>query len=360
MPHTHQSSETGDAAALSRRILLGSGAAVALGATAATLLDRGGRATASTLPQAAAATAPVPPGAKGPAIPKSGYLVTEIGENLYAVADGLYQMLFLVTADGVVAIDAPPTLGNNIIRAVSGVTRAPIRHAVYSHHHADHIGAASLYKGATIYAQQDAAKLIARAKDPHRPTPTRTFSNSLNLNIGGQRIQLEYRGTNHSPGNSYIYLPRQRTLMLVDIVFPGWVPFAYLAESQDVPGWMDAPAQALSFPFETFVGGHLTRLGTRADVVAQQEYVADLKAEAEQVVASFDPTPIYSEVDPTNPWAVFNGYLNAVTEQVTNAVTPRWINRLGGADVYTTSNAYSTVESVRIDQGVLGAFGIRA
>ena len=51
--------------------------------------------------------------------------------------------------------------------------------------------------------------------------------------------------------------------MLVNVVFPGWVPFAYLAESQNIPGWLEAPAQALRYPFHTFVGGHLTRLGTR-------------------------------------------------------------------------------------------------
>ena len=48
----------------------------------------------------------------------------------------------------------------------------------------------------------------------------------------------------------------------------------------------------------------------------------------------------------------------AAASQAANAVTPRWINRLGGADVYTLANAYSLVESLRIDYGHLGAFGI--
>jgi hypothetical protein len=40
---------------------------------------------------------------------------------------------------------------------------------------------------------------------------------------------LDY-GTNHLPGNIFIYAAtKQRVLMLVDIVFPGWVPFPYLA-----------------------------------------------------------------------------------------------------------------------------------
>jgi hypothetical protein len=68
--------------------------------------------------------------------------------------------------------------------------------------------------------------------------------------------------------------------MLVDVVFPGWVPFAYLAESQD-----------------------------------------------------------------------------GVAAQGADAVVPRWIDRLGGADVYTLPNAYQLVESLRIDYGHLGPFG---
>ena len=146
--------------------------------------------------------------------------------------------------------------------------------------------------------------------------------------------------------------------MLVDVVFPGWVPFAYLAESQNIPGWIEAPAQALGYPFHTFIGGHLTRLGTRDDVVIQQEYVADLKAQAASAIDTFNVAGVYKSVDPTNPWAIFRGYLDGVAAQAANAVVPRWIDRLGGADVYTLPNAYELVESLRIDYGHLGPFGI--
>jgi hypothetical protein len=42
--------------------------------------------------------------------------------------------------------------------------------------------------------------------------------------------------------------------MLVDVVFPGWVPFAYRTESQNIPGWLEAPAQALRYPLDTYIG----------------------------------------------------------------------------------------------------------
>ncbi len=121
---------------------------------------------------------------------------------------------------------------------------------------------------------------------------------------------------------------------------------------------MEAPAQALGYPFQTLIGGHLTRLGTRDDVVIQQEYVADLRAEADKAIATFDVNTVYATVDPANPWAVFQGYLDGVAGQAANAVVPRWTSRLGGVDVYTESNAYALVESLRIDYGHLGPFGI--
>ena len=305
-----------------------------------------------------ATTAPVPPPAKGPAIPKSGYLVEEIEDRVFWLTDGLYQMIFLVTREGVVAVDAPPTIGNNILRAVKGVTDLPVSHAIYSHHHADHTGAMLLYEGAALYAQEEVAGLLKRDNDPNRPVPKNTFVESMSITAGDDTVELAYRGPNHSPGNTFVYLPAQRVLMLVDIVFPGWVPFAYLAESQDILGWVQAPAQALEYPFETFVGGHLTRLGTRDDVTTQQEYVAELRAAAANAISTFNVESVYATVDPANPWAIFQGYLDGVASQAADAVVPNWVDRLGGADVYTQTNAYALTESLRIDSGQLGPFGI--
>src|ERR1700678_2905151 len=91
---------------LTRRTLIASVGLTAAAVPAATLLGQPSAAAATCPPTT---TAPVPPPAKGPAIPTSGYLVEEIAERTYWLTDGLYQMIFLVTAEGVVAVDAPPT-----------------------------------------------------------------------------------------------------------------------------------------------------------------------------------------------------------------------------------------------------------
>lgn len=249
----------------------------------------------------AASTAPVPPNAKGPAIPSSGYLLTELGDGLFSVGDGIYNMMFLVTKRGVVAVDAPPTIGGNILRAIHQVTRQPVTDVVYSHHHADHIGAASLYPDrARRYAHRDTARLLEAVADPNRPVPTNTFNRSRSLNVGGQRLQLDYLGPNHSPGNLFIHAPDHNVLMLVDVIFPGWVPFAYLAVSTDIRGRVTAHDRALSYSFDTLVGGHLTRLGTRDDVVTQKQYIDELRARSEYELNNVDLHKIFGRVDPAN------------------------------------------------------------
>ena len=62
--------------------------------------------------------APIPQSAIGPPLNKYGYYVGRVERNLYYVTDGVYQSAFLATTDGVVLLDAPPTIGNNIQRAV--------------------------------------------------------------------------------------------------------------------------------------------------------------------------------------------------------------------------------------------------
>jgi glyoxylase-like metal-dependent hydrolase (beta-lactamase superfamily II) len=302
---------------------------------------------------------PVPAAAHGPALSDEGYVLEEIGDRLFWLADGFYQMMFLVTDEGVLAVDAPPTLGHNIRRAIRKVTTADVTHAIYSHSHADHVGAMVVYENAELYAQEHAAQLLRRDADPNRPPPTHTFAESMTLELAGDVLQLDYHGPNHSPGNAFIYAPRQKTLMLVDVVFPGWVPFACLAVSQDIPAWLAAPARALGYPFETFVGGHLNLLGTRADVEVHEEFMGELKAECERAIDTFDLGNIFADNDPANPWAIFRGYFDGICAEVSGALVPRWRERLGGVDVFTEVNAFTMVESLRLDYGRLGPLGIR-
>jgi len=223
---------------------------------------------------------PVPEAAGGPAIDQEqGFLVEEIGRGLYHLNDGAYQMMFLTTGEGVIVVDAPPNTGEKILTAIASVTDEPITHVIYSHTHQDHIAAAGLYpKGIEIIAHEDAAAHLAVKNDPNRPVPTRTFADTMTLQVGSQTLELAYKGLNHALGNIFIYAPEQKVLMLVDVVFPGWTPFQDLGVAESIDGFLSAHDQILEYDFDTFIGGHLNRFGTRADVETQKEYMNDIVA----------------------------------------------------------------------------------
>ena len=70
-----------------------------------------GSRTPSVRPTALPDYAPIPKSALGPALNDQGYYVGRVEGNLYWVTDGVYQSAFLTTRDGVVLLDAPPTIG---------------------------------------------------------------------------------------------------------------------------------------------------------------------------------------------------------------------------------------------------------
>ena len=161
----------------------------------------------------------------GPVIPK-GYLVEEIRNGLFWITDGVFNTIFLVTNEGVIAVDAPPSIGKNYLKAISEVTDKPITHVIYSHDHIDHIGSAGMFpKNAVISLKRKPLLNYKSQYSGHEcyycSTNTyESFSNNYTLDWE-PNPRLDYYGDNHLPGNIFIYAPKQKVLMLVDVIFPG-------------------------------------------------------------------------------------------------------------------------------------------
>src|ERR1700732_3211912 len=139
--------------------------------------------------------APVPPSALGPPLNDQGYYVGRVERNLFWVTDGTYQSAFLITNEGIVLFDAPPTIGLNLRRAVDEIAEAEgvgntVTHLVYSHHHADHAGAANLFGSDLVrIGHEDTRRLLLRDNDPTRPAPQVTFRDTYTLRVGGERVE---------------------------------------------------------------------------------------------------------------------------------------------------------------------------
>nr|WP_319486321.1 MBL fold metallo-hydrolase [uncultured Cohaesibacter sp.] len=292
---------------------------------------------------------------------KNGYHIKELNDGVYWVSGGWYDCMFVCTGNGVIAVDAPPSLGEHLLDAIASVTDEPVTHMVYSHWHADHVGAASMF-GPNIkrIAHEKTAELLTRFPDKYRPVPTETFSKDATLDVNGVKLDLSYKGQNHSEGNIFIYAPKQKVLTAIDILAPGWVAFKDCDSSENITGWIDAHDQILDYDFDAIICGHVSRYGTREDVLTAREYTHDIIRFSREALLEVELEYFLKELGGTYKGAFraaeenyFSAITNLVTKNVLEVTTSngqRWAERLNGADVMTKNNAYTMIQKIRLEQ----------
>jgi len=282
---------------------------------------------------------------------------------LYWVTEGAYTAMFLTTGEGVIVVDAPPSFGDKMLKAIAEVTDEPITHVVYSHAHADHIGGAYLFpKNAQYIAHVETKHRLERMNDKSRPfpygmfvggqpvpMPTITFEDHYTLKVGNQTLELDYKGDDHEPGNIYVYAPKQKVLLKIDIVFPGWTPFKGLAIAEDSVGFIKAHDIILSYDFNTLVSGHWGRLATRNDVEIQKQYILDIQTNAGKALQMVDFYKIAGKVGFENTSLLFDTYLDAVSLKCAALTEPKWVKKLGGVDIWTKDHCYNVIMALRVD-----------
>ncbi|MEV4139505.1 MBL fold metallo-hydrolase [Dactylosporangium sp. NPDC049742] len=298
--------------------------------------------------------APVPAFARGPDIPGTGYLVTELGGGAYFITSGTVNTMFLETRNGVVLVDAPTDLGERLLAGIGEVTPKPVTHLIYSHAHADHIGSAHLLAraGLQIIGHELTGRRIQHAHDDRRPLPTEAFTGPRHdLTIDGERLVLEYTGDWHQPGNLFIHLPQRRILTAIDSFTVKNAPFFRLLFSPNVPAYFDAMDRILQYDFDTIVSGHMALPGTPEDVVTNREYIHDLRtsaAEALRIVA-LPQAAAAAGVPDDNRQARLKVWMDAVVARAAELMPASWAQRLGGHDIFLTDNLNTVAWSLAND-----------
>lgn len=297
---------------------------------------------------------PVPDFALGPDIPESGYVVQDLGGGAHFVTQGMINTMFVETKNGVVLVDASPFLGDKLLEAIESVTSKPVTHLIYSHAHADHIGAAHLLKrnGLKIISHEITGEFIKEVKnDDRRPLPTETFSGRRKeMDIDGVRFVLDYTGDWHQAGNLFIHLPELKLMGAMDSFTPKNAPFFRLYFSANVPAYFDAMDQLLEYDYETIVTGHMALPGTPEDVATNREYIRDLRAAASEALRTVDmkEASAAAKVPANNKQAEIKVWMDAVTARAAELM-PSWEKRLGGTDIFLSDNLNATAWSAFID-----------
>lgn len=345
---------------LSRRKMLRGAVAVAGGATAAGMLPMAAAKASTEHPGYvvdgldASSYLRLPAAAKMPVYPEKGYLLDDLGGGAYGVRTaGGSNSMFLVTGEGVVVADAPN--GALVKAAIAEVTKKPVTHFIYSHSHGDHTGGAAAFltanrKGTSpIYiAHEQAAARIRRAADPRRPVPTKTIrDDQYVLKTGGERLVLDYNGNFHSPGDLFISAPKQKVLMLVDVIAPRYAPYFQLGHTPDVPLYMTVAETVLDYKFDTLIGGHAHHYGTRQDIETYGKYLDDLYETARKVF--IEARVDFSKLEPGNAWGGSQLFYGTLARQTAEQMPKHWLTELAGADLYVEGSARALIYSFWTD-----------
>ena len=178
-------------------------------------------------------------------------------------------------------------LTRNMLRAMRGAEPSATRAfdlLVNTHANADHCNGNELVTGAEIVASQACAEELAREnpamlqnlkeqapemgevgefflhcfsafdfRDISRTLPTRTFEDTLDLQVGDKRVHLRNVGPAHTRGDVLAYVPADKLIFTGDILFIEGHPIIWAGP---VHNWIDACDYMLGLDIETVVPGH--------------------------------------------------------------------------------------------------------
>jgi cyclase len=174
-------------------------------------------------------------------------VLSEISPGIYAYIqpDGTWWINntgFLSWPRGVISIDTCSTERRTraYLRAITGVSPAPVRAVVNTHHHGDHTFGNCLLPAAAIVGHERTRTEAVEFGPPgdlpfwdgpdwgdlYLDPPFVTFSDRLTLHAGEIRAEVRYVGMPaHTTNDSIIWIPDRSVLFCGDLIFNGGTPF---------------------------------------------------------------------------------------------------------------------------------------
>lgn len=244
-------------------------------------------ATALSFSVALLAQPPAGGGGKGGA-PKAGATVEKIRTlkpNLYLITGGGANTLVRVTPEGLIVVDTKNPGDENYARVmeeIKSVSALPVKWVINTQHHPDHVGTNQKFidAGAQVLAVEPLKTFMAsdpRTKDiPGRPTVT--FAKDYVLKFGGAEVQLHFYGPGHSGGDTIVYFPAEKIVMVGDQMTDA-APLMDFANGGSLKTWNASLDGALSMDFEFAIPGR-GEPKTKAEVQAYRAKIATLAARA--------------------------------------------------------------------------------
>jgi cyclase len=222
-----------------------------------------------------------------------GPLRTErVKGDLHMISGEGGNVALYATTDGVILVDDMFDRNHaDILAQVKTVTDKPLKYVINTHQHDDHAGGdLKMLPIAEVIAHRN---VHANLKDLKRPyyedtpglpigLPRITFSDQLDLHLGGTDVQAYYFGRGHTSGDAIIYFPEARTIHTGDLFLnfrpgsrgaapatprpPGVPIYVDYVQGGSFFEWSKTLEGTLKLDFDTIIPGH-GPVATKADLV---------------------------------------------------------------------------------------------
>lgn len=261
-------------------------AAILLGGSAAALAVAS---TALVATSTAAQTTPQTP-------PAELFTLKPLGHNVFAAipnpgsgAGG--NSGFIIGDDGVLVVDTFQTeaAARQLVAAIKKQTQLPIKFAVNTHYHLDHVAGNAVLSeaGAAILAQKNVRDWIHTENMKFFATPTDAqtalvanlhapdlvYDRGIDIFLGAKHIVIRYE-LGHTGGDSVIFIPDANVVFTGDLFWRHSLP--NLIDASTEPMLATLQSLVASHPDATFVPGH-GDVGTAQDVTDFRGYVVAIR-----------------------------------------------------------------------------------
>jgi cyclase len=181
---------------------------------------------------------------------------------------GLNNPGFIVGKKGVVVVDSCFTEYRTraLRKAIEGVTSAPVRTLLNTHHHGDHTWGNYLFPEATIIGHTLCREFtIATGLGVQSFFPTAnwghievepafvTFEDHIDIWIDDMKAEVQFVGPAHTTNDSVVWIPERKLLFTGDLVFNHCTPFIVQGS---LKGHLRALQRLRGYGAERLVPGH--------------------------------------------------------------------------------------------------------
>jgi cyclase len=222
--------------------------------------------------------------------------IQQVKPGLYMVEGAGANSEVRVTNAGLIVVDGKLPGEKNYddeMAQIKSVSKEPIKYLIVTHHHADHTGNNDrfLAVGVTVIGHENLKKNAETYNQNPKPAPpSETYSGSEHtIRLGGTEVRLYHFGRAHTSGDSIVYFPDLKTVVVSDVVTTGATgPLADYNGGGSFVEWPKVLDGILKLDFDTCIPGNGGPL-TKADVEAYKTKIDTFVARAKEAVAKGVP-----------------------------------------------------------------------